>query len=203
MATLPSPRVHPSRPFSTTGVDFAGPLNIRSGIRRVTSIKTWIAVFVCLATRAIHPEPVVGLTINAFFAALRQFMARRGKCAKIYSDNATNFIEVQRKLASYLQGADANIAQEGIQWHFNPPAAPHFGGIWESAVKSGKYHLTRVVKDARFTFEELGTLLCQIEACLNSRPLTPLSSNALDLEPIIPAHFLIGGPLLLVPEADL
>ncbi|XP_025201851.1 uncharacterized protein LOC112599258 [Melanaphis sacchari] len=203
MGILPSPRVHPSRPFSTTGVDFAGPLNLRSGIRRVTSIKTWIAVFVCLATRAIHLEPVVGLTSNAFFAALRRFMARRGKCSKIYSDNGTNFVGVQRELANYIKDADSNIAQDGIQWHFNPPAAPHFGGIWESAVKSAKHHLTRVVKDSRFTLEELGTLLCQIEACLNSRPLTPLSLDALDLEPITPAHFLIGGPLLLVPEPDL
>ncbi|XP_050064280.1 uncharacterized protein LOC126553152 [Aphis gossypii] len=163
MGILPSPRVRPSRPFSTTGVDFAGPLNLRSGIRRVTSIKMWIAVFVCLATRAIHLEPVVGLTSNAFFAALRRFMARRGKCSKIYSDNGTNFVGVQRELANYIKDADANIAQD----------------------------------------EELGTLLCQIEACLNSRPLTPLSLDALDLEPITPAHFLIGGPLLLAPEPDL
>lgn len=203
MATLPSTRVRPARPFATTGVDFAGPLDVRSGIRRVTSIKTWIAVFVCLATRAIHLEPVVGLTSNAFFAALRRFMARRGKCSKIYSDNATNFVGVQRELSTYLRGVDASVAKEGIDWHFNPPAAPHFGGIWESAVKSAKHHLTRVVKDARLTLEELGTLLCQIEACLNSRPLTPLSFHPLDLEPITPAHFLIGGPLLLVPETDL
>ncbi|CAI6371089.1 unnamed protein product [Macrosiphum euphorbiae] len=203
MATLPSTRVRPARPFATTGVDFAGPLDVRSGIRRVTSIKTWIAVFVCLATRAIHLEPVVGLTSNAFFAALRRFMARRGKCSKMYSDNATNFVGVQRELATYLQSVDASVAKEGIDWHFNPPGAPHFGGIWESAVKSAKHHLTRVLKDAKLTLEELGTLLCQIEACLNSRPLTPLSSHPLDLEPITPAHFLIGGPLLLVPEADL
>ncbi|XP_008189613.1 uncharacterized protein LOC103311697, partial [Acyrthosiphon pisum] len=203
MATLPSTSVRPARPFATTGVDFAGPLDVRSGIRRVTSIKTWIAVFLCLATREIHLESVVGLTSNAFFAALRRFMARRGKCSKIYSDNATNFVGVQRELSTYLRGVDESVAKEGIDWHFNPPAAPHFGGIWESAVKSAKHHLTRVVKDARLTLEELGTLLFQIEACLNSRPLTPLNSHPLDLEPITPVHFLIGGPLLLVPEPDL
>jgi len=131
---------------------------------------------------------VVGLTSNAFYAALPRFMARRGKCSKIYSGNATNFV---------------GVAKEGIDWHFNPPAVPHYRGIWESAVKSAKHHLTRVIKDARLTLEELGTLLWQIEECLNSRPLTPLSSHPLHLEPITPAHFLIGGPLLLVPEADL
>lgn len=130
-------------------------------------------------------------------------MARRGKCSKMYSDNGTNFVGVQCELANYIKDTDANIAQDGIQWHFNLPAAPHFGGIWESAVKSAKHHLTRVVKDSKLTLEELGTLLCQIEACLNSHPLTPLSLDALDLEPITPAHFLIGGPLLLVPEPDL
>lgn len=203
MATLPKARVQPARPFMSTGVDFAGPLAIRSGLRRVSNIKAWIAVFVCLSTRAVHLEPVVGLTKGAFLASLRRFMARRGKCASIYSDNGTNFVGAQRELDFYLKNIDADIARDGIEWHFNPPAAPHFGGIWESAVKSAKFHLTRVVKEARLTLEELITLLCEIEACLNSRPLVPLSSSPSDLEALTPAHFLVGGPLLLIPEPDL
>ncbi|XP_060860198.1 uncharacterized protein LOC132937394 [Metopolophium dirhodum] len=83
MAHLPKQRVQMSRPFTTTGVDFAGPLQIQSGICRITTKKAWIAVFVCFVTKAIHLEPVVGLTIEAFLAALRRFMARRGKITKI------------------------------------------------------------------------------------------------------------------------
>ncbi|CAI6377504.1 unnamed protein product [Macrosiphum euphorbiae] len=203
MAPLPKQRVQMSRPFTVTGVDFAGPLQIQSGIRRVTTKKAWIAVFVCFSTRAIHLEPVVGLTSEAFLAALRRFMARRGKSTKIYSDNATNFVGVQKELKTYLENSERYMADEGVQWHFNPPSAPHFGGLWENAVKSTKHHLYRVIKDSRLNLEELQTLLCQIEACVNSRPMTPLSSDPGEPNALTPAHFLIGGPLLLPPEPEI
>ncbi|XP_060879132.1 uncharacterized protein LOC132951321 [Metopolophium dirhodum] len=95
---------------------------------------------------------------------------------------------------------DGCLASEGINWKFNPPAPPHFDGIWESAVKTAKFHLTRVVRGISLTLSELQTLLCQIEACMNCRPLTPMSSDPNDLELITPAHFLIGGPLIFHPE---
>lgn len=203
MAPLPKNRVQFSRPFTTTGVDFAGPLLIRSGIRRVTAIKTWIAVFVCFTTRAIHLEAVVGLTSDAFMASLRRFMSRRGKCRKIYSDNGTNFVGAQKELSSYLEGTEDLMAREGVEWHFNPPSAPHFGGLWESAVKSVKTHLIRVIKDTRLNLEELQTLLCQIEACVNSRPMTPLNTDPSEPNALTPAHFLVGGTLLLPAESEI
>ncbi|XP_008181389.1 uncharacterized protein LOC103308916 [Acyrthosiphon pisum] len=203
MAPLPKNRVQFSRPFTITGVDFAGPLLIRSGIRRVTAIKTWIAVFVCFSTRAIHLEAVVGLTSDAFMASLRRFMSRRGKCKKIYSDNGTNFVGAQKELSSYVKNTEDLMAREGVEWHFNPPSAPHFGGLWESAVKSVKTHLVRVVKDTRLNLEELQTLLCQIESCVNSRPMTPLNSDPCEPNALTPAHFLVGGPLLLPAEPEI
>jgi len=203
MAPLPKNRVQFSRPFTITGVDFAGPLLIRSGIRRVTAIKTWIAVFVCFATRAIHLEAVVGLTSDAFMASLRRFMSRRGKCRKIYSDNGTNFVGAQKELSNYVKNTEDLMAREGVEWHFNPPSAPHFGGLWESAVKTVKTHLVRVVKDTRLNLEELQTLLCQIEACVNSRPMIPLNSDPCEPNALTPAHFLVGGPLLLPAEPEI
>ncbi|KAF0745786.1 Uncharacterized protein FWK35_00034883, partial [Aphis craccivora] len=154
-------------------------------------------------TKAIHIEVVEDLTSNSFIATLRRFMARRGKPAEIWSDNATNFVGAQRELANYLQNIEGCTVDEGITWHFIPPSAPHFGGLWESAVKSAKHHLTRVLKDAKLTLVELQTLLCQVEACLNSRPLTPISNDPNDLQALTPAHFLIGGPMLSYPEPDL
>lgn len=151
MAPLPKQRVQGTYPFAVTGVDFAGPLIIRSGVRRVVGIKAWIAVFVCFVTRAIHLETVEDLTSKAFIAALRRFMSRRGHCKTIYSDNGTNFVGAQRELSSYVQGVGSLMAQEGIEWRFNPPSAPHFGGLWESAVKSAKYHLTRMMGEAKLT----------------------------------------------------
>lgn len=84
-----------------------------------------------------------------------------------------------------------------------PPAAPRFGGLWESAVKSAKHQLYRVVGETRLTYEELYTVLKQVEACLNSRPLSPLSTDPNDLTPLTPGHFLIGDSLLAILEPDL
>lgn len=200
MAALPKQRVQHARPFTVYGVDFARPLIIRSGIRGRPGKKAWISIFVCFTTRAIHIEAVEDLTSSAFIPALRRFISRRGKLNIVWSDNSTNFVRANRELAAYVKGLDQRLASEEIIWKFSPPSAPHFGGLWESAVKSAKYHLTRVVRGIILTLSELQTLLCQIEACLNSRPLTPISSDPNDFEPITPSHFLIEGPMLFHPE---
>ncbi|XP_008181657.1 uncharacterized protein LOC103309000 [Acyrthosiphon pisum] len=203
MAVLPKDRLQYARPFTTTGVDFAGPFYVRSGLRRVPAKKAWISIFVCFSTKAMHLELAEDLFAASFLAVLRCFMARRGKCAKIYSDNGTNFVGTQKELVSMMRKASDQIAKEGIEWHFNPPSAPHFGGLWESAVKSTKHHLKRVMGEHKLTSTELRTLLCQIEACLNSRPITPLSSDPSEIEALTPSHFLIGGPMMIPDEPDI
>lgn len=91
----------------------------------------------------------------------------------------------------------------GTNWHYNPAASPHFGGLWEAGVKSIKYHLRRIMGTQRLTFEELTTVTSQIEAILNSRPLTPESTRPDDLNALTPGHFLIGAPLNAIPEPTL
>lgn len=179
MAPPPRARVTMECPFAPTGVDFCGLIHIRSGIRKVQSIKSYIAVFVCFVTRAIHLELVSDLTTNAMTADIFRFVARRGQCSRIYSDNDTNFVGSQNELISYFKivsgqrSIQKRVSDNGIQWYFIPPAAPHFGGLWEAAVKSDKTHLIKMTNSALLSFEEIATLLCRIEAVLNNRPLTP------------------------------
>jgi hypothetical protein len=92
MGELPSARVQPSRPFLTTGVDYAGPVLLRLGTpRSKTTTKGYIAIFVCFATKATHIEVITSLTTEAFLPALRRFISRRGKPRTIHSDNGTSF----------------------------------------------------------------------------------------------------------------
>lgn len=212
MGNLPTARVTMGdRPFSTSGVDYCGPFAVRQGKGRgrIKTTKGYLAVFICFASKAIHLELVSDLTTEAFLGALRRFTSRRGICSDLYSDNGTNFVGANRELQqifTFIRENEQTIALElskqNITWHFNPPRSPHFGGLWESAVKSFKHHFNRVVKDSLLTFEEFNTLATQIEACLNSRPLTPLSSDPNDLTVLSPSHFLIGDSLIAPPDIN-
>ncbi|XP_047994669.1 uncharacterized protein LOC125232886 [Leguminivora glycinivorella] len=202
MGNLPKERLHLEFPFIETGTDYAGPILIadRKG-RGCRLIKAYICIFVCLATRALHLELVSDLTKEAFIAALDRFTARRGKPRTIFSDNGTTFVGAANELAHVLnQDLAKDRVAEGINFSFIPAYTPHFGGLWESAVKSVKHHLRRVLGLTHLTFEEMTTCLSQVEAILNSRPLTPLSDDPSDLAPLTPSHFLIGRSLTSVPH---
>ena len=211
MGDLPRTRVTPSRPFLHTGVDLAGPVWLRTTKGRGhKAYKGFLVVFVCFSSRAVHLEAVSDYTAEAFLAAFRRFVARRGLCATLHSDCGTNFVGADRQLRDLFRAASRDVgtivgrlADEGVRWCFNPPSAPHFGGLWEAAVKAVKHHLRRTIGEARLTFEELTTFLAEVEACLNSRPLQALSDDPEDLNALTPGHFLVGGPLLAIPEPTL
>lgn len=212
MAALPKERTTISRPFNCTGVDFAGPFDIKSYIGRGCRItKGYVLVFVCFSTKAIHLEATNDLTTNGFIAAFTRFFSRRGCPAKMVSDNGTAFVGAsnvfEKDQTQFLYNLKskilANSAFQLMEWQFNPPGAPHMGGLWEAGVKSVKSHLKKMSHSQKFTFEEFSTVLARIEACLNSRPLCPMSENPSDLNPLTPGHFLIGNPLLSPPEPNL
>ena len=213
MGSLPSSRVTISRPFSRCGIDYAGPVILREGKRRNSrNHKAYIAIFVCFTTKAVHIELVSDLTTEAFLGAFKRFISRRGKPTHMFSDNGTTFVGAQNQLSELYktyneQQTQTEIKQfwynQEISWSFIPPNAPHFGGLWEAAVKSAKLHMARIIGNAHLTFEEMQTSLCEIEAILNSRPITSLSSDPNDLECITPGHFLVGTAQNSFPSSDL
>ncbi|XP_076660098.1 uncharacterized protein LOC143363386 [Halictus rubicundus] len=197
----------------SSGLDYCGPFLLKEKkFRNKGKVKSYVAVFVCFATRAVHMELVTDLTSETCLEAIRRFCARRGKPMHIYSDNATNFVGVKNEMvqirAFFMSEENQNtlsrsLLTEEINWHFIPPRSPHFGGLWEAAVKSFKQHLYRTVGDAMFPYEQFNTFIVEIESILNSRPLTPISCDPNDLTALTPAHFLIGGSLKNIPEIDL
>lgn len=132
------------------------------------------------------------LTTNTFLAALRILVSRRGRVSDIFSDCGTNFIGANKEINTLMK---QTAETEGVTWHFNPPAAPNFGGLWEAGVKSVKTHVFRVVGNQTLIYEEFLTLLTQIESVLNSRPLCPLSSDPTDFNVLTPGHFLTMEPM--------
>ncbi|KAL4136141.1 hypothetical protein QTP88_007705 [Uroleucon formosanum] len=212
MGDLPRERIEPSRPFKISGIDFAGPLLIKDSLKKRASLtKGYVCIFVCFATKAVHIELVIDLSTKSFLNALNRFFDRRGKSAVIYSDNATNFVGANRylkeiyalfKSTEHNNEIQKQTANDGVEWRFIPPRSPHFGGLWEASVKSMKNLIGRVLGESHLTYEELNTILTRVEACLNSRPLTEMSSDPSDLTYLTPAHFLIGESLMAVPERD-
>jgi len=195
MGQLPIERLERcDRPFTFTGVDYFGPIDVVVGRSRQ---KRYGALFTCLSTRAVHVEVSHTLSTDSFIMALRRFIARRGCPIKLFSDNGTNFVGAERELEECLETLDQTqihdeMANRGIQWNFIPPHSPHMGGTWERLVQSIKKSLYAILQCQAPRDEVLLTLLTEAENMVNSRPLTIVSSDPDDPEAITPNHFLIG-----------
>jgi hypothetical protein len=208
MADLNVDRVTLQPPFNASAVDNAGYYLIKSGYtRNAPVVKGYVTMFKCLCTGAVHLEAVTELSTAAFIAALDRFISRRGLCQTIYSDNGTCFRgadnEFKKLMESSVDEIATHCAQKSIEWNFTTPLAPHAGGFYESGVKSVKHHLKRILDDHPLNYEQFATVLCRIEAVINSRPLTPLSNEPNDLRVLTPAHFLTGRSLVARPERNL
>ena len=210
MGPLPLERMMPGPVFDKVGVDFAGPVQTKYGHVKKTCNREvlYISLFVSPSVKAVHLEPVSDLTSDAFIAALRRYVA---KPSLITSDHGTNFVGANRELKEMYEFLDdlntkGEISDfcstQNIQRKFIPERS-HYSGPWAVAVMSMKFHLKRVVGSVKLTFEELMTILAQVESCLNSRPLVPLSTHDDDgIEALTPGHFLIRQPLESLPDSS-
>jgi len=201
MADLPKERLIPDLPpFTNVGVDYFGPVEVKRGR---SMVKRYGVIFTCMASRAIHLEVAYSLDTDACINSLRRFICRRGQVVQIRSDNGTNFIGAERELRESLNSWNKSqiqkaMLQEGVQWSFNPPGGSHYGGVWERMIKMVKKILSSILHQQTLDDEGFHTVLCEIEAILNDRPITKLSDDPNDLEPLTPNHLLQmkGKPVL-------
>ncbi|KAL1269115.1 hypothetical protein QQF64_031404 [Cirrhinus molitorella] len=194
MADLPLARLRLYQPpFYSTGVDCFGPFPVKIGRR---SEKRWGIIYKCLTTRAVHLDLLHSMDLDSFLMSLRRFVARRGSPAELYSDQGTNFRGGEKELNEWFNRMSSDLqqllAKQKIAFHFNPPAAPHFGGTWEREVKSVKTALYTVLGSQSVSEEVLLTVLLEVESILNSKPLGYTSSSVADLDAITPSVLLMG-----------
>lgn len=212
MGSLPQQRITAARPFERVGIDFAGPVDVKnSRLRRAVISKGYVCVIVCFVTKAVHLELSSDLSTDAFLACFKRFIARRGLPSEVYCDNGGCFRGASNQLADlyklFASAGHQTLVQEyasnqGIKFHFTPSYSPVFAGLAEAAVKSMKFHLKRIILKSILTYEQLITVLTQIEAVLNSRPLLPMSADSSDFSYLTPGHFLIGTSMVAYPESN-
>ena len=186
-------RVTASKPFTYTGLDYLGPLYIKEA----SNSKMWFCLFTCLSVRATHLEVVADMSAEQFMMCLRRFIARKGKPNEIICDNAPQMKVTQKAVHklwrdNVLEDADVEsyVAKEGIRWKFITEYAPWMGGFYERLVKSVKKALRKAIGKSCLSYTQLETIITEIEAVLNSRPLCYIGDETDMGHVLTPNHFL-------------
>ena len=186
------------RPFEHTGVDFAGPFYVKCD---QTMEKAYLVLYTCAVTRAVHLDLVQDLTADMFLRSFRRFAARRGLPAVVKSDNGKTFKAAARIIKAIVDESAVSkyLQSTRVCWTFNVEKAPWWGGFFERLIKSVKRCMKNFLRTSHETEEELLTLLLEVEATLNSRPLTYVSTEDVR-EPLTPSHLLCGFRVLSLPD---
>ena len=181
------------------GIDY-----LRSKVQE-SYAKRWGFLFTCLTTRAVHVEVVPSMNTSSCVMRMERFASRRGTPAMIWSDNGRNFIGAEKEFLDCIEkwnplNIAAVLAHKDIEWRFNPPSAPHQGGIWERLVRSFRRVLYTILRTRRFKDEVLKTTFCLVEHAVNARPLAPVSADPSDLGAKKPNRFLLDNQVTGTPS---
>lgn len=194
MANLPEDCLVPDKPpFTSVGVDCFRPFQVR---RARSLIKRYGVIFTCLTVRAVHIEVAHSLDTDSFLLALRRFIARRGEVKEMHSDNGSNFTSRERELRESIdtwnQGKiSEEMLQRDIKWSFNPSYGSHHGGVWEQCIRLVRRILHALLQEQTIDDKGLVTVMCEVESILNSCPITVVSDDSRDLQPLTPNHLLL------------
>ena len=185
-------------PFTVTGIDFSGALYVQMN---GTESKVYICLFTCATTRAIHLEIVTDLSTETFLLALRRFASRKSLPQIIVSDNGSTYLSAAEELKELLSSRNLieSLNRQGVIWKFIPKRAPWYGGWWERLIGLTKTALKKTLGRAHVSLIVLETLVVEIEAVLNDRPLTYTFSELEEMDPLTPAHLLYGRRITSLP----
>ena len=202
IADLPDFRVKEAEPFSNVGLDFAGPLWIKSSHNEM--VKCFISLFTCCVTRAVHLELVEDMGVQTFIRCFKRFTARRGVPVLVVSDNAQTIKAMDRHLLKLYNHPEvrAEFEKKKVEWKFILERPSHWAGFYERLVGSTKRCLKKVLGNARLSYDEMHTMLVEVECTLNARPLTYVY-NEVELEVITPSHLLHGRNIKSLPDYPL
>ena len=185
MANLPEDRLTPEPPFTRVGLDVFGPWTVVTRRTRggAAESKRWAVLFSCLGTRAVHIEVIESMSTSSFINALRRFFAFRGPSKVFRSDRGTNFIGACRELKISTDDSEIQdyLSEEGCTWTFNTPHSSHMGGSWERMIGIARRILDAMLLQpgpTRLTHEVLTTLMAEVMAIINARPLVPITTDS-------------------------
>ena len=202
--SLPLHRVVLNRPFENVGVDYSGPIVITKTEDNEPR-KVYICLFTCTATRAVHLDVALDMTAESFLGILRRFCSTWSVPKQIISDNGSNFKATAKFLEEMSNETNIReyVSNRGIVWKFIAPRAPWQGGFYERLIKIVKNCLRKVLYRKRVSLDELQTVVVEMQARINNRPLTYINSDRMSPEPLCPSHLLYGRSIEVMPPVVL
>ena len=185
---LPMERYLLEIPFTCTGIDYAGPYDIRE---RGEIVDIWVIIFTCMVSRAVYLIAVRNLTAETFLQSLKELDCRRTTPKIIMSDNAATFTQSSKILSLIKEDpkVQENLGKREIEWRFTPVNAPRFGAVYERLIGIMKKELVKMTGTILFSEYDFKAHLMEVEKVMNNRPLVEVGSD----EVITPAHLLHGA----------